>query len=107
MRKAEIYDNNRLAGVLEQTADGEFIFRYDNCYLSDPETRGISLTLPKTKRVYRSRILFPFFFNMLSEGANKRIQCTKFRIDERDYFGLLLATAKSDTIGSITVKQII
>lgn len=106
MRKAEVYENQVLAGILEQTDEGEFIFRYDDRYFSDTGKRAISLTLPKKKQEYRSPVLFPFFFNMLSEGANKRIQCMEYKIDERDYFGLLLATANKDTIGSVTVKKI-
>lgn len=104
MRRAEVYNNRMLAGVLEQTDEGEFVFRYDEYYLSDTAACGISLTLPKTKSEYRSPVLFPFFFNMLSEGANKRIQCTRYKIDEDDYFGLLLATTSEDTIGTVTVK---
>jgi serine/threonine-protein kinase HipA len=41
---------------------------------------------------------------MLSEGVNRKLQCTHLRIDEADNFGLLLATAQFDTIGAITVK---
>ena len=43
---------------------------------------------------------------MLSEGANKTIQCASLKIDENDDFGLLLATARYDTIGNITIKEI-
>jgi serine/threonine-protein kinase HipA len=43
---------------------------------------------------------------MLSEGANKALQCTTLKIDENDAFGLLLATAEHDTIGAITVKKL-
>ena len=107
MRKAEVYNNHLFAGILEQTDEGKFIFRYDSSYLANPFVKGISLTFPKTQREYHSQVLFPFFFNMLSEGANKRVQCTRFKIDERDHFGLLLATAGDDTIGSITIKRII
>lgn len=106
MRKAEVYDNGILAGTLEQADGGMFIFRYAESYLANPATKGISLTLPKSGKEYHSRVLFPFFFNMLSEGANKFIQCTKFKIDEQDHFGLLLATAKEDTIGTVTIKRI-
>lgn len=106
MRRAAVYENNILAGVLEQTDKGEFIFRYDDNYFADLSRPAISLTLPKEKQEYHSRFLFPFFFNMLSEGANKRIQCMKYKIDERDHFGLLLATANKDTIGSVTVRKL-
>lgn len=106
MRRAEVYENHILAGTLEQTDKGEFVFRYDDLYFADASKRAISLTLPKEKQEYRSSVLFPFFFNMLSEGANKRIQCLEYKIDERDHFGLLLATANRDTIGAVTVKKI-
>ena len=43
---------------------------------------------------------------MLAEGANKAYQCRTLRIDEDDAFGLLLATAHTDTIGAITVKAL-
>lgn len=104
MRKAEVYDNGILAGLLVQTDEGGFVFRYADSYLMNPATKGVSLTLPKSQPEYRSEVLFPFFFNMLSEGANKLVQCTKLKIDEDDHFGLLLATAGNDTIGAVTVK---
>ena len=67
---------------------------------------AISLTLPKTEEKFKSNLLFPFFFNMLSEGVNRKLQSLYLRIDENDHFGLLAATAQTDTIGAITVKPI-
>jgi serine/threonine-protein kinase HipA len=75
-------------------------------YYNDNSKPGISLTIPKTQLTYTSEYLFPFFFNMLSEGANRALQSKQLRINEKDSFGLLLATAQYDTIGAITVKQI-
>jgi len=43
---------------------------------------------------------------MLSEGVNRKLQCRQLKIDEKDYFGLLMETAKFDTIGAITLKPI-
>ena len=106
MRQAEVYYNKILAGLLTENDNGEYIFRYDDKYFQGSSLPAISLTLPKTKQEYRSETLFSFFFNMLSEGANKAIQCQTLRIDEEDYFGLLLATAHTDTIGAVTVKKI-
>lgn len=106
MRQAEVYYNKILAGLLTESDNGEYTFRYDDKYFQDSSLPAISLTLPKTKQEYRSATLFSFFFNMLSEGANKAIQCQTLRIDEEDYFGLLLATAHTDTIGAVTVKKI-
>jgi len=40
---------------------------------------------------------------MLPEGTNKQIVCKHYRIDENDFFGLLLTTAKYDSIGAVRV----
>ena len=104
MRKAFVYHNDRLAGSLIQDDRGEYEFKYDDAWYINNRLPAISLTLPKTRKVYKSDHLFPFFFNMLSEGVNKQLQCKQLKIDENDYFGLLLATATNDTVGAITVK---
>lgn len=106
-KKAEVYNNGVLAGVIEKTDPGMYVFTYDDGYFGDPETSGISLTLPKTKQAYSSSTLFPFFFGLLSEGVNKQTQCRLLKIDEKDHFSLLLKTANTDTIGSITIKELI
>lgn len=106
MRAAEVFTNGVLAGTLSETDDGKYIFKYDNAYLLDSRNRAISLSLPKRKEAFVADELFPFFYNMLSEGANKALQCMTLKIDENDAFGLLLATADNDTIGAITVKKL-
>ena len=106
MRKAEVYRNGVLAGILLETDSGSYVFKYDITYFNDNKKPGISLTLPKKQIEYSSKHLFPFFYNMLSEGTNRVVQSKQLKIDEKDFFGLLLATAQYDTIGAITVKQI-
>ena len=106
MRKAEVYSNGTLAGILTETDEGKYIFRYDDLYLVDTKCRSISLSFPKSSKEFVSDFLFPFFYNMLSEGANKAVQCNTLKIDENDDFGLLLATAKYDTIEAITIKEL-
>lgn len=107
MRKAEVYWNNEPAGILTEDDQRHYSFIYNEAYFANSEKPSISLTLPKTQKGYTSDILFPFFFNMLSEGVNKRLQSRALRIDEKDHFGLLLASAQYDTIGAITVKPIL
>jgi HipA-like protein len=104
MRKLEIYHNGTLAGVLVEENRKHYVFRYDDKYYFDTTKPPISLTLPKTQQEYTSGFLFPYFFNMLSEGVNRKLQSTQLRIDEEDNFGLLAATAQYDTIGAVTVK---
>jgi HipA-like protein len=105
-RKAEVYNNGVLAGVLEKTEHQQYVFRYDDGYFINPACSAISLSLSKIQQEYRSHVLFPFFYGLLSEGVNRQTQCRLLRIDESDHFSLLLATAQSDTIGSVTVKEI-
>jgi serine/threonine-protein kinase HipA len=106
MKSAYVYVNGRISGILTKDDAGKYRFCYDNNYFFDSKTFSVSLTLPKTKQEFCSETLFPFFFNMLSEGANKQIQLQQYKIDEKDYFSLLLATAGNDTIGAVTVKEI-
>ena len=106
MRAVEVYRNRILAGVLTEENNMHYLFKYDDVYFNDKNNPSISLTLPKNKKEYGSEFLFPFFFNMLSEGVNRKLQSTQLRIDEEDNFGLLMATAQYDTIGAITIKPI-
>ena len=106
MRKANVYRNGALVGVLTQFSPNDYEFRYDDNWYANEKFPSLSLTMPKSKQVYKSEHLFPFFFNMLSEGVNRKLQIRHLKIDEKDFFGLLLATAKTDTIGAITISEI-
>ena len=106
MRQADILYKKEIAGLLTQLDNGSFIFKYNDQWLNDTNKPAISLTLPKTLQKYHSKYLFPFFYNMLPEGSNKQTVCFENRIDTKDYFGILLTTAKQDTIGAVTVKKI-
>lgn len=103
MRSAKILFRNEEAGILIQHDDGSFLFRYHDAWIADQNKPGIGLTLPKTKQEFHSKYLFPFFFNMLPEGSNKQVVCKLNRIDQDDYFGLLITTAKNDSIGAVRV----
>lgn len=104
MRKAKVYRNEELIGYLTEDDNGYYVFKYSDAWLMDINSPAVSLTMPKRSEEYRSEYLFPFFFNMLSEGDNKALQNTRLKIDPDDNFGLLLATAQFDTLGAITIK---
>jgi HipA-like protein len=104
-RKAKVFNNKLFAGYLAQDTDG-YSFTYDEKYLLDPRTPPISVTLPKSGREYHSKNLFPFFFGLLAEGEEKALQCRLLRIGERDHFTRLLKTAHTETIGSVTVREV-
>jgi HipA-like protein len=105
MRRAKVYNNGVLAGELVEDDKRHFSFTYDDTYFADENQKAISLTLPKSQKVYHSETLFPFFFNMLSEGVNRKLQGRTLQLDQNDHFGFLLATASADTIGAITVTE--
>ena len=106
MRKAEVYRNGILAGELIEESSSHYIFWYQDDYFGNTDLPAISLTLPKTRQEYHSDHLFPFFSNMIAEGANLAIQGRYLKIDKCDILQLLGATAGSDTIGAITIKLI-
>jgi serine/threonine-protein kinase HipA len=43
---------------------------------------------------------------MLPEGSNKQVVCKLNRIDSEDYFGLLMTTAKNDSIGAVRIIKL-
>lgn len=106
MRRAKVLFKEAAAGVLTQYDDGSFTFSYDANWTGDPRKPSISLTLPKDQQVHHSKFLFPFFYNMLPEGSNRQVACKHNKIDHDDYFGLLMAVAKNDTIGAVKVIKI-
>lgn len=103
MRSAIILFKDEEAGALTQHDDGSFSFSYSSLWLSDSDKPAISLTLPKSKTEFCAEHLFPFFFNMIPEGTNKNVICRKKRIEQDDYFSLLMEVAKDDTIGAVRV----
>ena len=105
MRKAEIYYNQDPAGILSSNK-GIYTFTYNDEYYINNSKRAISLTLPKSNKIYTSRQLFPFFTGLLAEGYLKELQCKKLKIDPDDSFTRLLKTSHSDTIGPVTVKEV-
>lgn len=98
--------HDRKAGVLTENARNSYEFDYDKEYLKSKDAVPVSFTLPLSDKPYHSEVLFPFFFNMLSEGDNRKLQSRMLHIDEDDDFGILLATAQYDTIGAVTVKPV-
>jgi len=90
------------AGILQETDAREYVFTYGKDYHGEP----VCLAMPVRKEAYHSNHLFPYFFNMLSEGSNRQVQSMLLHIDENDDFGIMLATALHDTIGAVTVKPI-
>lgn len=99
MRRAEIYVQEQLAGILEETDSKEFIFTYINRYSGPP----VSLTMPSLKQVYTFKSFPPFFEGLLPEGVQLNALLRTEKIDKNDYFSQLV-TVGSDLVGDVTVK---
>ena len=107
MRRANVYCRGVLAGVVSRGQDGRYRFQYVPEYLSNPKGPAISLSFPKREAPFESPVLFPFFFGLLAEGDDKALQCRLLKIDENDHFTRLLETCEAETIGGVTVKEIV
>ena len=106
MRRLAVYFNDVKVGILtEQNPGNGYVFQYTEDYLRSSMPPS-SATLPKQKDAYNSEHLFPFFSNMIPEGANRKVICRTQRIDEDDFFGLLEAMANKDFIGAVNIRRI-
>lgn len=106
MRQLEILWNGVNAGTLTEQFPGKgYRFEYSPSYLigSNP---NISVTLPKKETSFESDSLFPFFANMLPEGALRRVVCRQHHVDEKDLFGILCAMSEADFIGAVDAKEV-
>ena len=107
MSRALVYIRGQETGELARLDDGTFRFAYAPAYLAAPDTQPVSLTLPLRPEPYLAPNLFPFFHGLLSEGSAKDLQCRALKIDPNDAFTRLIKTSHSDTIGAVTVREII
>ena len=107
MQKGKVYRNKTFAGLLIKISSEEYFFQYDTDYLEKDNAKAISLNFPLQEKEFKSNHMFPFFFNMLAEGSMKDLQCKQLKIDKDDNFSRLLKTTNMNTIGSITLEEII
>ncbi len=105
MRKAYIYYNDIIAGILNETADGEYIFKYEDYYVAEHPEQFITFTMPVTSKPYKENRLFPFFEGLIPEGWLLDIATKNWKINPNDRMGLLLACCKS-CIGAVSVIPI-
>ena len=99
---AKVMYDGVLAARLSETDDG-YVLLYDEQYLNEPGSKPISLTLPKRKERYNSKVLFPFFDGLIPEGWLLDIIVDHWKVKVNDRFQLLLTTCR-DTIGAVTVE---
>ena len=101
MRKALVKIDSITAGWLTLNDDG-YRFEYDKIYLSNPDARPVSLTLPIQEMPFTSNVLFPFFDGLIPEGWLLNIAVKNWKLNSKDRFGLLLTLCR-DCIGAVSI----
>ena len=102
MRVANILYKDILAGKLTETNDGEYLFAYEESYITQHPSWSITLTMPVSKEIYHSKRLFPFFEGLIPEGWLLEIASKTWKINTNDRMGLLLKCC-SNCIGAVSV----
>ncbi len=98
MKRAKVFVDGIYSGDLEELIKGK---EYRFIYL---ETGGtVSLTMPRSKRIYIFDHFPPFFEGLLPEGPMLSALLKKKKIDPDDYFEQLLCIGK-ETVGNVTVE---
>ena len=101
IKEGAVYFADTLAGVIRETDEG-YEFSYNSEYLKMQDAKPVSLTLPLSGDIYKSKVLFPFFDGLIPEGWLLDIAIEHWKVNPNDRFQLLLASCR-DTIGAVTI----
>ena len=103
MHKAEIYLQDRLAGLLVEEENG-YTFQYNEEYLANHPER-LSVTFPLQSEKFHDKVLFPFFDGLIPEGWLLEIATDNWKLDRNDRMRLLLACCQ-DCIRAASVREV-
>lgn len=99
MRVARIYQQDQLAGLLEEKDDGMYCFTYDTAFRGEP----VSLSMPTGRQVWEFPRFPAPFEGLLPEGAQLEALLRLRKLDRNDLFGQLLAVGR-DVVGSLRIE---
>ncbi|MFI0347859.1 MAG: HipA N-terminal domain-containing protein [Chthoniobacterales bacterium] len=99
MKKAIIYQQNSLAGVLEKSEGDGYQFTYAPEYHGAP----VSLTMSLDKKNYHFDRFPSFLEGLLPEGELLQALLQRYKIDSTDYLTQLV-TVGGDLVGVLTVR---
>lgn len=102
MRQAIIKYKHIDAGLLTETDQGDYEFKYNQDYIKNYPAWFITFDMPVREYPYYSKRLFPFFDGLIPEGWLLNIAATSWKINKTDRMGLLLACCKN-CIGAVSV----
>ena len=102
MRTAEIFYKDVRAGVLTETNEGHFTFKYDEQYVTENPNQFLTFTMPVVKYPYPDKHLFSFFEGLIPEGWLLDVAKNHYKINPNDRMGLLIACCEN-CIGAVSV----
>jgi serine/threonine-protein kinase HipA len=105
MRQGKVLYKDRLAGIVRETSEGEYVFQYDVQYIKNHPNDFITFTMPVSNEAYTDKRLFPFFEGLIPEGWLLDIASENWKINKNDHMGLLLACCQN-CIGAVSVEPI-
>ena len=97
-----VWMNGRYVGAWQQVRGGRDRFNYDKDWISDPQSRALSLSLPMTSDAAITSDAVGFYFDNLlpdSQGIRHRIQA-RFATHSASTFDLLEAIGR-DCVGAV------
>ncbi len=101
MGKAIVKIGEGVAGILTEDEQG-YSFQYTQEYLTQPNARPISLTLPLAESPHTSPVRFPFFDGLIPAGWLLELSQRNWKIDGRDRMALLLRCCR-DCTGNVQI----
>jgi serine/threonine-protein kinase HipA len=104
MSRVAVFYKSQLAGELEKTVVGHFVFTYNDDYLKS-SFPSISLTLPKEKKKFESTDLFAFFDGLIPEGWLLNLASSELRLNPLSDRFELLTKLCHDTIGAVHIGE--
>lgn len=89
-------------GVLRIDEHGDLDFTYDAAWIADPETRAISVSLPKRSEAFGRRETRPFFAGLLPDEGQRDLVARVLGISKSNDFRLLERLG-GDVAGALTL----
>ena len=87
-RKLDVYLRDQHAGMLEQDAQANLTFTYDEAYLATPDACIVSVSMPLTSASYTNAITKPFFSGLLPDESARVRLANALGVSDTNPFGL-------------------
>jgi len=88
-RKLTVYLRHQKIGCLEQDANAELSFTYDEAYLNTGSAQAISVSMPIADMTYQNPVVKPYFSGLLPDESARTRLGAALGISDTNAFGML------------------